>query len=108
VEIRDYRAPLWVRWWAVMRIFRSVIERWRGDLAYGSLNVEPTKPLESPVVLQPGEPYVCTFDASRILTLADARPTWVVATDPLGNTIVEQRLTRQLIDVLSVSMRGRD
>jgi hypothetical protein len=108
IEIRDYRAPLWVRWWMVARLFAPLIKRLRGDLAYGSLNLAPTEPLESAVVLQPGEPFVCTFEAQRVLTLANARPTWVVATDPLAASLVEQRLTPQLLDVLRVSVRGRD
>lgn len=107
VLVRDWRRPLWVRLWPVLKRFSWMIRLRRGNLDYGDLSVDPLEPLEAPHVLQPGDPYVCTFEAARILRLADARrAVWLVAADVLGREKAE-RFPARLLELLRLSFRGR-
>lgn len=106
VRISDWRAPLWVRWWRPVRPLAWLIQRWRGDLDYGDLVLDPYEGPMELHVLQPAETYMCTFDAKRVLQLADSpSKVWVVATDAVGNEVA-QTLPSRLIEILRASVRG--
>jgi hypothetical protein len=102
------RIPLWVRFWSVVRPFRRLIEHFRGSLVYGdALIVEPTRGDALPHVLQPGDVHTCTFEASRLLRLAESpRGAWIIATNILGKQVA-QAMPNALVDVLRTSTRGR-
>lgn len=108
VRICDWRAPRWARWWRFARAFAWLIRRWRGDLDYGDLVLDPYEGPMEVHVLQPAETYGCTFDARRVMQLVEGRgEVWIVATDAVGNDIAET-LPPRLIEILRMSLRGRD
>jgi hypothetical protein len=106
VWIAERRAPLWVRLWPVLRLFRGIVRLIRGDLVYDNLTIDPIE-TATPVLLGPGATHVVRFEAERILTLADSerrgRP-WIVATDVLERR-VEQSIPATLIEVLRTATR---